>query len=608
MERGIRQGDPTSGYLFNLVMQPLTNHILHSTNIHGIPVAMGTEVRLSQYADDLIVFSRAQLNPIKEVFNTLEQFSQVSGLRINKEKTKCLPIGKSIDISSLMDAGLNIVNELRVLGIVYKESNKNIVTRNIQEILPKIRQEIVQWKRRSLTLIGKITVVKTLLMSKLVHIFSALPNPPKDIITEINNILFKFVWNDRPDKIKRSRLVQNYDRGGLKMVDLTSFIKSLKITWLKRLYWAKSNTLWANVAREELYPIENLVCFGANKLRKIAKSKNNLFWRDVIDAWADFCVCLHNLSSEKDTEQILTEKIWFSDYTKFTMATVKQWDKKGLRFIADLYCKETGQLHDKSTLCGMFNINMTFLCYSSLVRSISVHSQINNSVSKPTYPILPYKIALLAQKANTSRIAYLKFIVKLDKTVTNSPSQTPMERKWCRDIGCVHEGTMRDVRGSTKNTYLQAFHYRVISRIISTNTFLHRIGRSLSPLCTFCKVCNETLYHILWECSAVQDYIREITTYFQEKANIVFHFTAESWIFPRLSEESKVNIIIITIAKVVIFKAKYRENQPSLRHFISLLKIEAQKEEECAMRNKERKKAQERFFLKWAEVLKILDS
>ena len=67
----------------------------------------------------------------------MEQFSQVSGLRINKEKTKCLLIGKSIDISSLMDAGLNIVNELRVLGIVYNESNKNIVTRNIQEILPK---------------------------------------------------------------------------------------------------------------------------------------------------------------------------------------------------------------------------------------------------------------------------------------------------------------------------------------------------------------------------------------------------------------------------------------------------------------------------------------
>ena len=39
MERGIRQGDPDSGLLFNLVMEPLTNQILEANDIKGIPLS-----------------------------------------------------------------------------------------------------------------------------------------------------------------------------------------------------------------------------------------------------------------------------------------------------------------------------------------------------------------------------------------------------------------------------------------------------------------------------------------------------------------------------------------------------------------------------------------
>ena len=56
MEKGIRQGDPISGLLFNLVMEPLANQILQSSRIKGVPLTNVSEVRLSQYADDLIIF------------------------------------------------------------------------------------------------------------------------------------------------------------------------------------------------------------------------------------------------------------------------------------------------------------------------------------------------------------------------------------------------------------------------------------------------------------------------------------------------------------------------------------------------------------------------
>ena len=241
MERGIRQGDPISGLLFNLVMEPLANQILQSDGIRGIPLDDNSEIRVSQYADDLIIFSRAAPGPIRAALHELAKFSKVSGLRINVDKTKCLAIGNPIGISFISELGLSQVNELKVLGVLYNKSNENIAKQNIAEVMPKIKKEITQWKRRYLTLIGRITVIKSLLISKLVHIFTALPNPNADDVKQINNIIFKYLWNGGPDKVKRSNIVQDYDRGGLKMIDIQSFIKSLKISWIKRLYWAQSD-------------------------------------------------------------------------------------------------------------------------------------------------------------------------------------------------------------------------------------------------------------------------------------------------------------------------------------------------------------------------------
>ena len=161
------------------------------------------------------------------------------------------------------------MNEVKILGILYSNDNQNIVEQNLSGILAKISQEITQWKRRHLTLIGKVTVVKALLISKLVHIFTALPNPSHDIIKNIKNTMFKFVWNNGPDKVKRKKLIQHYDRGSLRMVDIASFIKSLKISWIKRLYWAKPNVIWAENIKEKLPPIDELVCFSSAHLKKL---------------------------------------------------------------------------------------------------------------------------------------------------------------------------------------------------------------------------------------------------------------------------------------------------------------------------------------------------
>ena len=62
----------------------------------------------------------------------------------------------------------------------------------------------------------------------------------------------------KPDKIKWIITCKDYFEGGLKMIDIYSFEKSLKINWLKRKL-LQPNTQW-NTLLHEMYGSLNRVC------------------------------------------------------------------------------------------------------------------------------------------------------------------------------------------------------------------------------------------------------------------------------------------------------------------------------------------------------------
>jgi hypothetical protein len=51
---------------------------------------------------------------------------------------------------------------------------------------------------------------------------------PESYMKEIESCCFKFIWKGKPDQIKRSILINTYEKGGLNMVDIDSYFKSLK--------------------------------------------------------------------------------------------------------------------------------------------------------------------------------------------------------------------------------------------------------------------------------------------------------------------------------------------------------------------------------------------
>ena len=69
---------------------------------------------------------------------------------------------------------------------------------------------------------------------------------PSNFAEKVNDICFKFIWNFKPDKVKRQTIVLPVDKGGLNMVDFSMVDKSLKAAWVKRFYEADGSK-WCSV-------------------------------------------------------------------------------------------------------------------------------------------------------------------------------------------------------------------------------------------------------------------------------------------------------------------------------------------------------------------------
>ena len=105
-----------------------------------------------------------------------------------------------------------------------------MVELNYNVKIDAIRKLFDNWSKRILTPLGKILVIKSLALSQLNCLLASLPNPGEIIMKRLNNMFYNFLWSGKPDKIKRILLTQDYNNGGLRMVDLENFIYSMKMT------------------------------------------------------------------------------------------------------------------------------------------------------------------------------------------------------------------------------------------------------------------------------------------------------------------------------------------------------------------------------------------
>ena len=186
--------------------------------IKGI-VLNDKEYKLSQYADDTQVFLDGTEISLRNSLETLNAFYLMSGLKLNIDKTKAIWIGSTSKSNSRLCCDYNLDSNqepIKILGVTFTSEVFDIWGKNANEIFKKVEKTIKSWSKRKLTLLGKITVIKSLAMSKFAHLFMALPNPPGTLIKRLNQLFYSFFMELRTGQNQKKVYRERYSKRGVK--------------------------------------------------------------------------------------------------------------------------------------------------------------------------------------------------------------------------------------------------------------------------------------------------------------------------------------------------------------------------------------------------------
>ena len=231
LQRGVRQGCPLLGLLFVIGLEILTQSIKDDAQIKGILVK-DKEIKMCQYADDTTCFLK-DVKSTKALMDKFELFSRCSGLEINKSKTEAMWLG-SLKECKQKPSGFKWPDKpVLALGVYFSYNQAECKKLNFEEKLIKLERTLNMWRARDLTLIGKITIIKCFALSKLIHVTSTLLLPD-NFAQKVNDLIYKFIWNGKPPKIKKVTMIGELGDGGLKAPDFIAINKALKLSWIRR--------------------------------------------------------------------------------------------------------------------------------------------------------------------------------------------------------------------------------------------------------------------------------------------------------------------------------------------------------------------------------------
>ena len=579
-QRGVRQGYPLLPYLFILTAEVLAKTIRNNRSIKGFYVG-NNEVKISQYADDTTLILDGSRESLLAALQTLDDFSKISGLRLNAGKTEALWIGSKIgqEKISVPEKDLKWPKyKVKALGLWLSTDPDLAKTLNYKEKTEKIRKLLSCWKYRRLTLLGKITVLKSLIASQLVYLFVPLPSNHY-AIKELNDIFYYFLWNGKCDKIKRKVMINEPGNGGLKMIDLCSFNKSLKTTWVKKYLDTTNNGKWKLLFDDELknYSCENLFRCNLNvkDAKEVIKVTDPLL-KEILEYWTEA-----NFERQITSEINFREQgLWFNSLIRIANKPIffKEWSEKGITKVKDLQMTGTNRFLPLNALASKYDIKPRPLGFYGLVSAVKSLRKTVTEVDEIKNQNPETLCDRIMKSQRPGPLIYKKFIKANSLTPTNS------QNKWLQDCNYLEEENTFNWKlayllapSCTKSTKLIEFQFKFLHRRIPTNNFLFKIGRKENENCTFCHSASETLIHLFWSCHVTSSFWERMVDWLQENLLISSEYTLLNITAlglrpdPHPKHTLQLNYIYL-LARYHIWKAKLEETSPNFVHFLRLVK------------------------------------
>jgi hypothetical protein len=245
LQRGNAQGDTISPFIFNICYQLLIFKIEYDLQIERLPVDNPVPVsplfscqkpvsahakKVFTFADDCNVLCNRDQASLVSIKTILQNFSLISGLECNLEKTNIMCIGKTRDSDAdITQHGFLVKDKLTILGMTVSNNFEQDLRNNANHITRKVSENVAKWGRFGLCLPGRILIAKSMLYSQINYLGCFLPFAAEDY-TNWENLIHEYTVGNL--KFGKKKTFQQVEIGGLGLFDIGKFLQAQKLRWV----------------------------------------------------------------------------------------------------------------------------------------------------------------------------------------------------------------------------------------------------------------------------------------------------------------------------------------------------------------------------------------
>ena len=135
---------PLSPLLFNIVLEALATAIREEKEIKGIQIRK-EEVKLSLFADDMILYIENPKDSIRKLLELISEFSKVAGYKINTQKSLAFLYTNNEKSEREIKEPIPFTiatKRIKYLGINLPKETKKLYTENYKTVIKIIKDDI----------------------------------------------------------------------------------------------------------------------------------------------------------------------------------------------------------------------------------------------------------------------------------------------------------------------------------------------------------------------------------------------------------------------------------------------------------------------------------
>ncbi|XP_062074097.1 uncharacterized protein LOC133778243 [Humulus lupulus] len=197
--KSLHQGDPISPLLFILIMEYLTRLLqlgAQQQEFRYHPLCKGLKIINLCFADDLVIFCKANSGSVQVVKQVFEDFCNSTDLKANISKSHVFFGGVSAAVKDQIIQILQLDEgtfPLKYLGIPMRPTKWKMA--DCGEILKKIKLRLHTWASRHLSYAGRIQLITSVLLG-LRNYWMNIFLLPQSIVKEVDKIFLWFLWGN----------------------------------------------------------------------------------------------------------------------------------------------------------------------------------------------------------------------------------------------------------------------------------------------------------------------------------------------------------------------------------------------------------------------------